>query len=219
MWKEILIIILSLTTIISLVYSIIKCTCNPSKYSIVIHEDVDTDGLYERITRAYITLSSINKFTSPIPITHEFSHWMVLLETEKDKHYLVSTSSKQCVEIINTNFDKYIKCCMYRYQEERYCYVKKQGFEVKNININVIDYCKKLLKHYILVGDYTFFVNNCHHMTEYGLTKILRIDEAKDYLKRSYSFRHIIADICNNNTEFKGLYTKDKFKKYHKIYT
>lgn len=203
MWKECLIIFLALSTFILTIHTIITELSNKtSKYSIIIYKDVDINGIYENISKAYIALTTIDKKSSMLPLTHEISHWMVILETDTDKHYLISTTPQGYVEIMNANFDNKVKRRIYIYQGEPYCYVRKQGYDVKNIKMNVLEYAKKLITHYSIIGEYSLFVNNCHHMTEYGLTKILRIDEAKDYLKRSYDLYHVIADVWNNNSEF-----------------
>ena len=88
LWKNILLILLALITVISILYTYIKCSSNPALQTIVIHDGVDLSGLHDNIKKVYIVLSRINKFVDPMPITHEFSHWMVLFETETNKHYL-----------------------------------------------------------------------------------------------------------------------------------
>lgn len=203
-WKDIVMVASLLIAIVTIIVSFIKCAANPAGQSVVIHDGVDLTGLNDKIEKAFIARSTINKLTNPIPLTHEFSHWMVLLKTVTNKYYLISTSPKQCVEVIDTSYDDYAKCIMYKYQDYRDCYVKVKGFDV-NTNITVMDYCDKLLKHYICEGRYRFFSNNCHAMTEYGLLKILEIQDAEEDLKRSYSVPHVVKEILTSDTAFSSL--------------
>ena len=201
-WKDILLVLLITITIISIIYSYIKCSCNPALHTIVIHDDVDIKGLNDNIINVYAVVSTINGIVSPLPITHEFSHWMVLVETDKNKYYLLSTSPKECIEIIGASYDEFVKCVMYDYNNAKHFYAKINKYKVKNVKISVIDYCNKVLKYYISMGKYTLFNNNCHRMTEYGLTKVLKVEEAEDYVKRSYNPLHVAKDIIANKTEF-----------------
>ena len=199
-WKNIVMMAAIVVAIVAIIISFIKCMSNPAGQSIVIHDGVDLSGLNDRIEKAFIAHSAINRLISPLPLTHEFSHWMVLLKTNTNKFYLISTSPKQCVEVINTNYNEYVKRVMYQYQDYRDFYVKIKGYDVKNVNMSVFDYCNQLLKHYICEGTYRFFSNNCHAMTEYGLMKILKITEAENELKRSYDVLHVAKDIWNSKS-------------------
>ena len=202
MWKFIVIGVCLVLVIVLIVCMLGRYNPDPCKRTIMIHRGVDLTGLYGRIVKVHIAISTINKITNPIPLTHEFSHWMVLVKTDQNKHYLISTSPRQCVEIISTSYDDYVKCVMYKYQDNRDCYVKVKGYDVNKVNINVMEYCDLILKHYIRQGKYHFFNNNCHAMTEYGLLHILKVDDAANELKRSYNVVHVCKDILTNNTVF-----------------
>ena len=202
MWVKIALFISVVITIITLIYAFIKCHNDPVPNSIIIQNGTDLTGVNERIIKAHIAKTYINSLTSPFPITHEFSHWMVILETEKHKHYLISTSPKRYIEIINTECNKYSRCIAYNYQGRKEVFIKTRSFDVKNVNMNVIDYCNAILQYYITRGEYNLFSNNCQDMVEYGLVNVLKITEAKDELKHSYNFAHIAADILRNKTMF-----------------
>lgn len=201
MWIMVLVISLFIISLASILYAFLRIP-PIVKHTIIICDDVDIRGLNEKITKVYLTYSPINKLTSILPITHEISHWMVIIETVNNYTYIISTSSNQCVEIINSHYNKYMNHIIYNYHGQEYYYKVYKSFDVKDVNINVLKYCEEILKHYKQNGKYTLFNNNCHNMTEYGIINVLKINEAQELLKRSYKPGHLIKEVITNNEIF-----------------
>lgn len=173
--------------------------------SIVIHKGCKYKELLCNIQCAFFILSEMNPIWFGLPVTHNFSHWMVLLTTYDSNNYLISSSPRHYVEIIKVdNFNEYNKVIPYKYNNSTlYCYkVKKYNVKTK---MNILEYCEKIIDYYNSTGVYNLLRNNCQIMTSYGLRYVLQVDCDKE-IQRDYSVSNIIKELWINRHK---LYSTD----------
>ena len=141
--------------------------------SIIIQKNPYPSLLFTKIDNAFVVKSEINRMVRLLPITDDFSHWMLMVKTN-GKYYLISTSSKHYVEIIYVDYrgGDYFS---YDYQNKKYyCFITSKH-NVTN-NINIMEASNKLIEYYHKYGTYSLLHNNCQTLTTILLTEILNTD-------------------------------------------
>ena len=134
-------------------------------------------------------------------ITKFFSHWMVMVKTSDGSFYLISTSPKHFVEIINPNYDGYTKDNLYVYQSKEYFYSIVKKYKKINNPVNVLEYAHAIVDEYIKRGDYGLFSTNCQYLTSYGLKNVLKVN-CKNELNIYYDKLRILNELWRKRHDF-----------------
>ena len=201
---KITVLIIVFICIVCLCYSYLHTKKTDVNNAIVIQYGIKLKSLMKPITKAYLCLSQINYISSIFPITKYFSHWMIMVKTSDDNYYMLSTSPKHYIEILNPNYDGYTKHNLYIYQNKEYYFSVAKVYNDIPVKINVLDYANKIIKEYIKRGKYTLFSTNCQYLTSYGLKNVLHVKH-KGELDITYNKFDILSELWEKRHDFINL--------------
>lgn len=88
-------------TILVVMITWLNCTGSPA-YSIVYRNDVDVSKIYDTIKYITLVICAVWKWTEKIATPH-LSHWSVMITTEHNYHYILSTTRSANVDVYNVD--------------------------------------------------------------------------------------------------------------------
>ena len=177
---------------------VIGFSCYPLRYkfyvrdSVIIRDNIPCEELLYNIDKAYFLNTRLEDSFQFLKIHHNLSHWNIAVRTTQNKYFIVNSCVYHYIDIIRVDFIKDDKLYYRRRNRKRDAKIIKE-YDVKE-DISVLKYACLLNDYYTKIGNYTLTKNNCHAITIYGLTQLLKINYKNEF-KRDYSFNNIMKEL------------------------